>query len=89
MIYLNTFKQSLTTIVCILFLCCNVFSTDAKDNNIFAFAKNTFDQRITGTVKDNKGEPIAGANVLVKGTNKGTITDVDGNFYLMYEKAKL
>ncbi len=82
MIYLNNFKQSLTTIVCTLFLCCNVFSIHAKDNNIFTFTKNSFDQRITGTVKDNKGEPIAGANVLVKGTNKGTTTDVDGNFSL-------
>ena len=38
---------------------------------------------ITGTVKDVAGEPIIGANILVKGTtNNGTITDIDGNFSL-------
>ncbi|BEG98190.1 TonB-dependent receptor SusC [Bacteroides sedimenti] len=37
---------------------------------------------ITGTVKDAKGEPIIGANVAVKGTTNGTITDLDGVFHL-------
>ena len=35
---------------------------------------------VSGNVKDNSGEPIIGANVLVKGTTNGTITDFDGNF---------
>lgn len=41
-------------------------------------------QQITvkGHVKDATGEPIIGANVLVKGTATGTITDFDGNFTL-------
>lgn len=38
---------------------------------------------ITGTVKDNSGEPIIGASVVVKGTTTGTYTDVDGNFSLV------
>ena len=37
---------------------------------------------ITGVVKDAKGEPIIGANVAVKGTTTGTITDLDGGFSL-------
>ncbi len=37
---------------------------------------------ITGTVKDDKGEPLIGATVLVKGTTVGTVTDIDGNFSL-------
>ena len=37
---------------------------------------------ITGKVFDKMGEPIIGANVLVKGTTNGTITDIDGNFKL-------
>lgn len=37
-------------------------------------------QKISGTVKDNTGEPIIGANVMVKGTAEGTVTDVDGHF---------
>ena len=39
-------------------------------------------KNITGKVTDIKGEPIIGANVSVKGTTNGTITDMDGNFSL-------
>lgn len=35
---------------------------------------------ITGSVKDHSGIPVIGANVVVKGTLNGTITDIDGNF---------
>lgn len=35
-----------------------------------------------GVVKDETGESIIGASVLVKGTTNGTITDIDGNFTL-------
>jgi TonB-linked SusC/RagA family outer membrane protein len=35
---------------------------------------------VKGTVKDDTGEAIIGANVLVKGTTNGTITDFDGNY---------
>ena len=35
---------------------------------------------VTGKIVDTKGEPIIGANVVVKGTTNGTITDFDGNF---------
>ncbi len=35
-----------------------------------------------GVVKDDKGETIIGASVLVKGTTNGTITDLDGKFNL-------
>ena len=39
-------------------------------------------KRVKGTVVDKNGEPIIGANVVVKGTTNGTITDIDGNFSL-------
>ncbi len=40
-------------------------------------------QKIAGTVVDaHTGEPIIGANILVKGTTNGTSTDFDGNFVL-------
>lgn len=49
---------------------------------------NTFAQQIVvkGIVKDTTGEPIIGANVIVKGTTNGTITDFDGNFLLNANK---
>ena len=37
---------------------------------------------VNGVVQDTQGEPIIGANILIKGTAIGTITDLDGNFQL-------
>ncbi len=38
------------------------------------------DIEVTGTVVDDFGEPVLGANVVVKGTTNGATTDLDGNF---------
>ena len=35
---------------------------------------------ITGKVTDLNGEPIPGASIVIKGTVKGTSTDIDGNY---------
>ncbi|MEO9022954.1 MAG: TonB-dependent receptor [Ginsengibacter sp.] len=35
---------------------------------------------ITGTVKDEKGNPLAGVSIIIKGTNKGTSSKTDGTF---------
>ena len=37
---------------------------------------------VRGTVTDRQGEPIAGANVVIPGTQQGTMTDIDGRFSL-------
>lgn len=37
---------------------------------------------ITGTVTDKRGEPIAGANVLLKGSATGTVTNYKGKYSL-------
>ena len=37
---------------------------------------------VTGVVVDAAGVPVIGANVIVKGTTVGTITDFDGNYSL-------
>lgn len=43
---------------------------------------------ISGVVKDKSGETIIGANVVIKGTTSGTITNVDGQFVLSGTSAK-
>lgn len=43
-------------------------------------------KKITGTILDATGIPVIGANVMVKGTTNGTITDMDGNFTLEVDK---
>lgn len=49
----------------------------------------TDDGRITvkGTITDSEGEPLAGANVLVKGTTIGCFSDFDGNYSLTFPKS--
>jgi len=53
----------------ILALCCITF---ASGQNI----------DISGNVQDETGFPIVGANIIVKNTSKGAVTDFDGNFNL-------
>lgn len=45
-------------------------------------ATNALAQTVKGTVVDETGEPIIGASVMIKGTNKGIATDIDGHFSL-------
>jgi TonB-linked SusC/RagA family outer membrane protein len=44
----------------------------------FAVAQRT----VTGTITDQKGEPMVGSSVLVKGTTTGVISDIDGKYSL-------
>ena len=48
-----------------IFMSANVFAQDLP---------------VTGTIIDDFGEPVLGANVVVKGTTNGATTDLDGNF---------
>ena len=40
-------------------------------------------KNIVGAVTDSDGEPLAGATVMIEGTNQGVATDVDGNFSIL------
>jgi iron complex outermembrane receptor protein len=37
---------------------------------------------LKGKISDTNGEPLIGANVVIKGTTTGTITDLDGNYQI-------
>lgn len=50
-----------------------------QNNNMLPGASQQ-QSNVTGTVINSSGEPIPGVTVVVKGTTKGTITDVDGKF---------
>ena len=41
---------------------------------------------LTGTVIDEAGIPVIGANIVEKGTTNGTVTDLDGNFSIQIRK---
>jgi TonB-linked SusC/RagA family outer membrane protein len=40
-------------------------------------------KKITGTIVDENGETVIGANVTIKGTSSGSVTDLDGHFELL------
>jgi TonB-linked SusC/RagA family outer membrane protein len=44
---------------------------------------------VSGTVTDEKGDPIPGANVKLKGTTIGTVTDPDGKYKISIESANV
>lgn len=47
------------------------------------FISSAFSQQsVSGTVTDDTGEPVIGANVIEVGTSNGVITDMDGRFTL-------
>ena len=41
------------------------------------------DKTISGVITGDDGSPIPGASVIVKGTTRGTVTDVDGKYSLL------
>jgi len=56
------------------------------DRHIAIFSKNATQQqtleKITGVITDDTGEPVIGANIVLKGTTNGTVSDFDGKFEL-------
>ena len=51
-----------------------------EDKVIIVTPQNVKSYKISGTVKDNKGTPLPGVTVLIKGTQIGTATDTEGKF---------
>jgi TonB-linked SusC/RagA family outer membrane protein len=53
--------------------------------SITSFAQNL---KVTGSVKDEKGEPVAGANIFVQGTTIGVNSDASGNYSISVAKGQ-
>ena len=61
----------------------NEYSYRINNKKIIITAKRQAPVRtnkISGVVSDDSGQPIIGGNVLVKGLNKGTMTNIDGKY---------
>ena len=43
---------------------------------------STQEQKVSGQILDENGDAVIGANILVKGTSSGTVSDINGNFTL-------
>ena len=63
-----------------------VLSAGVKSNKTQQVGDN---RTIKGTILDATGMPVIGANVMVKGTTNGTITDMDGKFSLEVDKSAI
>ena len=50
------------------------------ETNVLPVVSQQKSYALTGNIVDGKGEPIIGANVVLKGSATGVVTDVDGNF---------
>lgn len=63
----------LTLLIVMIFAC-----------NLMAFQAEAQERSVTGKVVSTKdSSPIPGVNILIKGTNRGTVTDLNGQFTLM------
>ena len=61
----------------------NELSGNAGTEHVFLASVQQARKTIRGTVVDNTGLPVIGANVIVKGSvGVGTVTNVDGDFIL-------
>ncbi|MBM1106539.1 TonB-dependent receptor [Aurantibacter crassamenti] len=60
-----------------LFMCVTTVFSFTPNSVVF---ENNIQQQVNGTVLDQNGQPLPGANILEKGTTNGTQTDFDGNF---------
>lgn len=74
-------KNALVASACMAFLLGGAPQVWAADfDSVTAAQQQT--KKITGTILDQAGIPVIGANVLEKGTSNGTITNLDGKFTL-------
>ncbi len=72
---------SSATLFALLFSAPTLFAETMKASEV-SIEELQQTKRITGTVVDQAGEPVIGANVVIKGTTLGSITDMDGKFLI-------
>lgn len=49
---------------------------------VFAVAAYAQNGNVSGTVKDEGGEPLIGVSIVIKGSTTGVVTDLNGKFSL-------
>ncbi len=69
-------KKLLKVILLLLFSVCSAAGIYAQ-------------RTVTGTVLDDKQQPVASANVVVKGTQIGVLTDNNGKFTINDERSTI
>jgi len=82
-IYLSKLKTDLR-LLALLVVASQVFSSVplSAATSPYSLEEAKTVKSITGTVQDDNGQPLIGVTIAVQGTDRGTITDIDGNFTL-------
>ncbi len=83
-------SKAIITILATL-LCIGIPAVEAQSqdrNSVSQNVSNIEQKTVSGTVFDEFGEPLAGATVMVKGSNEMVITDVDGNFVILVKDSQ-
>src|ERR1035437_2624288 len=70
---LRKISRILLTLIVVLLVCGNVFAQNLP---------------VRGIVLDNNNEPLPGVSVLIKGTEKGSLTGVGGRFTISVDKGQ-
>jgi len=74
----------ISKITAVSFLCCAMTAYagggNMTGNELTLPSVAQQQSKVSGVILDENGDPIIGANVVVKGTTRGVITDIDGAF---------
>ena len=57
-----------------------------ENGNMLPSVAQQGDYILTGSVMDEFGGPVVGANVVIKGTTTGVVTDIDGSSPFKYRQ---
>lgn len=77
----NLSNKWLCLISLIVLLTC--YGTYAHSKELSVDVSDSYQQssyEVRGSVKDYRGDPLPGVSIVVKGTNTGVITDLNGDF---------
>lgn len=71
-------------LVFVLVMCCSMFLTDRlwAVHSVSESNQQPKGIKINGTIVDKENLPLIGVTIMVKGTSIGTVTDIDGHFFL-------
>src|SRR5688500_14003320 len=64
----------------------------SKEKGVIAELSRELEKKfppINGIVRGPEGQPLAGVNIVIKGTKKGTVTDKDGRFTIEAEEGNV
>lgn len=80
-----SFKSQTTLMLVILAFLCSQGAYALPEQSIAFSPASAAPVKITGKVTDEKGEPLPGVSIAVKGTTTGVLTDMDGKYTLNTE----